>query len=239
MKMEYTAEVLRGWPADGARERLEIVKQGSVLVNGDVVEMQADGTIDKVSATKSNRVGLVVRGNGDSTSAANSYGKYMTPQPTKSITAMSWAGGVVSATSTAHGYATGNLITIAGVTPAGYNGTYTVVVVDANTFTFQLASNPGTVTVQGTAQLSGVSNSGKAVVLWGNYIVRTQNFTAGSWAPGTKVTAASGKFAIASPMSQSGTTPFAVTEGDPEVGFCIRVQGATATESAAITIVAF
>lgn len=241
MKMEYTAEVLRGWPADGARERLEIVKQGVTLVNGDVVSMQADGTVDKVSSTKSKRVGLVVRGNGDSTSAANSYGKYMTPQPTKSITAMTWSGGVVSATITGHGYSTGNLVTIAGVTPAGYNGTYNITVVDANTISFLLASNPGTVTVQGTAQLSGVSNSGKAVVLWGNYIVRTQNFTAGSWAPGTPVTAQNGKYVIAGGQANADGT-YTVTAGntlDPELGYCIRVQGATATESAHIVIVAF
>jgi hypothetical protein len=241
MKMEYTAEVLRGWPADGARERLEIVKQGVTLVNGDIVQMQTDGTVDKVGATKSKRVGLVVRGNGDSTSAANSYGKYMTPQPTKNVTAMTWSGGVVSVTITSHGYSTGNLVTIAGVTPTGYNGTYNITVVDANTFTFLLASNPGTVTVQGTAQLSGVSNSGKAVVLWGNYIVRTQNFTAGAWAPGSPVTAKNGKFEIAAGQGNAdGTyTVTATNTIDPEVGYCIRVQGATTTESAHIVVVAF
>lgn len=239
--MEYTAEVLRGWPADGARERLEIVKQGVTLVNGDVVSMQTDGTIDKVSATKSKRVGLVVRGNGDSSSAANSYGKYMTPQPTKTVTAMTWSGGVVSVTITGHGYSTGNLVTIAGVTPVGYNGTYNITVVDANTFSFLLAANPGTVTVQGNAQLSGISNSGKAVVLWGNYIVRTQNFTAGAWAPGSPVTAASGKYVLAAGQGNAdGTyTVTATNTIDPELGYCIRVQGATATESAHIVIVAF
>lgn len=72
MKMEWTAEVLRGWPLGGARERIESVKSGSTLVNGDIVTKQADGTVDKVGATASKRVGLVIRGNGDSTSAAQS-----------------------------------------------------------------------------------------------------------------------------------------------------------------------
>jgi len=239
--MEYTAEILRGWPADGARERTEIVKQGAVLVNGDVVAMQADGTVDKVGATKSKRVGLVIRGNGDSGSAANSYGKYMTPQPTKSATAMTWSGGVVTVTVAGHGYATGNLLVIAGVTPAGYNGTYNITVVDANTFTFLLGSNPGSVTVQGTAQLAGVSKSGKAVVLWGNYIVRTQGFTAGSWAPGTPVTAQNGKFVIAAGQGNAdGTyTVTATNTIDPEVGYCLRVQGATSSETASVTLVIF
>ena len=37
---------------------------------------------------------------------------------------------------TAHGFSTGDSVIIAGATPSGYNGTYTVTVVDANTFTY-------------------------------------------------------------------------------------------------------
>src|SRR4051812_21927836 len=110
MKMEYTAEIIRGWPADGARERTEIVSQGATLVNGDVVSMQADGTVNKVGATKSKRVGLVIRGNGDSASGQNAMGRYMTPQATSAITA-TWAGGLLTVTHTAHGFSTGNSVT--------------------------------------------------------------------------------------------------------------------------------
>lgn len=228
-KMEYTAEIIRGWPNDGAREKPELVKQGVSLVNGDVVEMQVDGTVDKVSSTKSKKVGLVIRGNGDSSSAANANGRFMTPQPTKTITAMTWASSIVTVTLTGHGYAVGNTVTIAGVTPAGYNGSYVILTVaDANTFTFALASNPGAVTVQGTATLTSLSNnSGKALVLWGNYIAKVSNATAGAYVPGSPVTAASGKFALA-----NGTT-------DPECGFVLQVQGVTATESAHIVISAY
>lgn len=70
--MERVAEVVRGWPGEGALEYDMTIKTGSTLVNGDVVEMQVDGTIDKVSATASERVGLVVKGNGDSSSVLNS-----------------------------------------------------------------------------------------------------------------------------------------------------------------------
>ena len=136
--MDNTVDILRGWPAEGARERLEIIKAGVTLVNGDVVEMQADGTIDKVSATASNRVGLVISGNGDSPSAAN---------------------------------------------------------------------------------------TGKALVLWGNYIARVSNYTAGSWVPGASVTAKSGKFALGT----LGT--------DPEVGYVVKVTAAAANETASVTIV--
>jgi len=68
MKMEWTAEVLRGWPNEGAQERVETVKTSSTVSNGDVVEMQSDGTIDKVGGSKNFAAGLVVRGNGDSAS---------------------------------------------------------------------------------------------------------------------------------------------------------------------------
>lgn len=226
--MEYTAEVLRGWPADGSRERQELIKQGSTLVNGDIVEMQVDGTVDKTSATANKRVGLVIRGNGDSSASANANGIFATPQPAKTVTAMSWAAGVVTVSVAGHGYATGNIVTIAGVTPAGYNGAYSITVTGTGTFTYALAANPGAVTVQGTAtQTSTRSGSGKALVLWGNYIVKVSNATAGAYVPGSPVTAVSGRYALA-----NGTT-------DPEVGYVVKVQGATATETAHITIVAF
>lgn len=69
MKMEYNVRVLRGWPMDGAMERVETIKSGVTLQNGDWVEKQADNTIDKVGATKTNKAGLVIAGNGDSSSA--------------------------------------------------------------------------------------------------------------------------------------------------------------------------
>jgi len=243
MKMEYAAEILRGWPNDGARERVEIVSQGATLVNGDVVSMQADGTVNKVSSTKNKRVGLVVRGNGDSASAANSYGKYMTPQATHSITA-TWAAGVLTVTDTAHGFVTGNQVTIAATagstTFASYNGSYTITVVDANTYTIPFATNNGTITT-GTAQLTGVSSSGKAVVLWGNYIAKISNFTAGSYAPGDPLTAASGKFLKAAGQANAAGA-YTIVAGntiDPEVGFVLRVQGATSTETAHLVICVF
>jgi len=243
MLMEYAAEVLRGWPADGARERLEIVKQGVTVKNGDLVFMQADGTVDKVGATKTKRCGLVVRGNFDSASAANSFGKYSTPQPTMATTAGSYsAAGLVTITVAAHTFVTGNMVTIAGVTPAAYNGTFSIVRLSATQFTYVMpAATVAAISVQGTVQLSGVSSSGKAVVLWGNYIVRTSNFLAGSWAPGSPVTSVNNQYTIAAGQGNAdGTyTVTATNTIDPELGYCIRVQGATATETAHIVIVAF
>ena len=71
---------------------------------------------------------------------------------TKAITSMSWSGSVVTVTTTSpHGFTVSDTIylTITGVTPAGYNGTFLCTITGASTFTYPLSSNPGSVTVQG------------------------------------------------------------------------------------------
>lgn len=117
MKMEYALEVLRGWPQDGALDRVEPIKAGVTVKNGDLVAKQSDGTIDLSGASASNKVGVVVQGNGDSASSAA---------------------------------------------------------------------------------------AGKATVLWANYIARfaSTTFAAGAYAPGSNVTAKSGKLAL-----DAGTDP--------------------------------
>ena len=72
------------------------------------------------------------------------------------LTSVVWAstyGGQVTATTTvAHGIAVGQQFTttIAGVEPAGYNGTYLCLATGASTFTYYLAVDPGSETVAGT-----------------------------------------------------------------------------------------
>lgn len=53
-------------------------------------------------------------------------------------------------TATAHGFISGQPVTIAGVSPAAYNGTYQIVAVDATHFTYALGSNPGAYTSGGS-----------------------------------------------------------------------------------------
>lgn len=69
---------------------------------------------------------------------------------TKTATNVTWLSGVATITSAAHGFTTGNTINISGFTPTAYNGTYVITVVDVNTFTYALVTNPGTMTVAGT-----------------------------------------------------------------------------------------
>jgi hypothetical protein len=76
------------------------------------------------------------------------------------ITSLAWASSTVTAT-----VATGILptvgstftTTISGAVPTGYNGTYIATVASATTFTYALASNPGTETTPGSFTISGTS----------------------------------------------------------------------------------
>lgn len=77
--------------------------------------------------------------------------------PAKVITGLSWALNRATATIAGHGYSTGNTLVVDGNTPAEYNGTYSITVVDANTFWYTLTPNPGPATVLGSAARS---NSG-------------------------------------------------------------------------------
>ena len=71
-----------------------------------------------------------------------------------SIASMAWASGTVTVTTSGpHGFdvATPNVI-IAGVAPDDYNGAFPCTITSSTTFTYALASNPGTVATEGTDQ---------------------------------------------------------------------------------------
>jgi cyclophilin family peptidyl-prolyl cis-trans isomerase len=75
------------------------------------------------------------------------------------VSAASWAAGVATITLSAPSVLqAGDTVTISGMTPAGFNGTFTVTKVPtASTFTFALATNPGAATAFGTAVETGVT----------------------------------------------------------------------------------
>lgn len=139
MKMEHVVEIVRGWPQDGALDRLESIKTGSTLKNGDFVAKESDGTVALSAVAASKKVGVVIQGNGDSASSAA---------------------------------------------------------------------------------------AGKALVLWGNFIAKVGSsaYAAGAYAPGSIVTAKSGKLAL----GVDGT--------DPEYGLVLDVITASATEDAALIV---
>ena len=75
----------------------------------------------------------------------------------ETITGITWAAGVATVTtSVPHGYVVGNDVTISGAIPIGYNGTYTISTVPTTTtYTYALATNPGTNTTPGVVAAGG------------------------------------------------------------------------------------
>ena len=74
-------------------------------------------------------------------------------EASKTITTATWSGGTATYTSTAHGYAIGDLVKVAGITPSGYNITAGLVTAAAaNTFGMLVAGDPGAYSSGGTAQ---------------------------------------------------------------------------------------
>lgn len=65
------------------------------------------------------------------------------------LTSLTSASTTATATKASHGLTTGDVVTIAGATQTEYNGTYTVTVVDNNTFTYTFAGS-GTTPATGT-----------------------------------------------------------------------------------------
>ena len=85
------------------------------------------------------------------------------------ITGATWAAGVATIPATAHTLAAGDKTTIAGVNPSGYNGVVIVTTApDANTFTYALASDPGTYVSGGTsARISNMVFQSYVLTLFG------------------------------------------------------------------------
>ena len=75
---------------------------------------------------------------------------------TKSVAGLNSAGTTATATVTAHGWANSNVVKVSGAVPVQYNGTFTITVVDANTFTYTMASAPDATRARVTAANHGL-----------------------------------------------------------------------------------
>lgn len=69
---------------------------------------------------------------------------------TKSITGATWGSSKSVFTCATHGIPVGANVTVAGMTPSGYDGNYVVTAADTNTFTVAELSDPGTFSSGGT-----------------------------------------------------------------------------------------
>lgn len=86
------------------------------------------------------------------------------------------------------------------------------------------ASAAAGLVIAGNGDSGSASTSGKAVVLWGNFIARVSNFATGSYTPGQELTVKSGKIAPA------------VVGTDPVVGYVLDVVAASSTTTANLVI---
>jgi hypothetical protein len=87
------------------------------------------------------------------------------PQVMQTITRVGTLATVTTAV--AHGLVTGNQIVVSGVTPAAYNGTFKVTVLNATQFTYVMASTPASnATANGTAYaMTSITNTGTGALV--------------------------------------------------------------------------
>jgi uncharacterized repeat protein (TIGR01451 family) len=105
--------------------------------------------------------------------------KWSEPQTVRSVSSLTRSGSTASVTtSVPHGWITGEVITIAGASPAAYNGSRAITVTGATTFTYTVPGTPAT-PATGT-----ITASGPAVVAFPNQVitfhVRARNTGTGS-----------------------------------------------------------
>ena len=134
------------------------------------------------------------------TSDTFTYLNNQTVAPAGSYTARP-ATGKVTATVTAHGYGTGDQITIAGANPSAYNGTYSITKIDNDTFTYTPAAAPG------------ANNTSTAVTASKKTTAARATSTAHGFSDGTSVTIANatptdfnGTYTISVPFLADGVT---------------------------------
>ena len=89
------------------------------------------------------------------------YDAGTTTPVSETIIGASWSGGTVTITAD-NAFAVGNTVTIAGVTPSGYDGTFTISAIgtggNANlTFSYALPSNPGSATQYANATATSLT----------------------------------------------------------------------------------
>jgi parallel beta-helix repeat protein len=81
----------------------------------------------------------------------------------QTVTALTQSLTTATATVTGHGYTTGNTITVFGAVPAEYNGSFTITVTDADTFTYTHGGASGLASpAVGTIQCTKPTNTGDA-----------------------------------------------------------------------------
>jgi hypothetical protein len=163
--------------------------------------------------------------------------------PQSLVSSASWSGGVVTmTTAAAHNLVSNQYVTITGILPSAYNGTYRVTVTDATHFTYALtdpATNPGAYVSGGLVAVAGITST----VMAGT----ATNITATTWSTAGTVTAntaAAHGLAIGQTVYVSGVTPtgyngtYAVTSVPSSTRFTYALANAGLAAGTAFGVVA-
>jgi hypothetical protein len=97
----------------------------------------------------------------------------------KSITGVSWSGGSATFTSSSHGALAGQRVTVSGITPTGYNGSFVITSVSTSTFTVAIPYNPGTYVSGGASGMVYGKNANVWVHLNGGTLTVDPSCTTG------------------------------------------------------------
>lgn len=145
LRAEAGDTVVYGYTSNNA-----IARTVTTAVKKIVTSIGQNGTVVDLDIIDSFPTDLSFTAAGGITSGTNTL--TIVTQTARTITAMSSSGLVVTGTATTHGFSVGDVVTVAGVTPAGYNGVVTITSVPtANTFTYTISTTLPVVTIQGTA----------------------------------------------------------------------------------------
>jgi hypothetical protein len=100
---------------------------------------------------------------------ASVNGKAQRQPAAQEIQSARWEAGVVTFLLPLHGFFVADVVTVAGMTPAGYDGTFTITDVDGDEFSAVLVADPGGVTEFGTTRLrpsAAYGDANPAAILW-------------------------------------------------------------------------
>lgn len=140
-------------PAEVANEDIQRILGAATMTTVYAYGLKIDGHPLYVLTLKEDNITLVF----DLATKLWSQWTYRAAGSAQTLTSLTQSVGIATATKTSHGFSDGDVVTIAGATPAGYNGTFNITKVDANTFTYPVSSSlstpaTGTITATGTTE---------------------------------------------------------------------------------------
>jgi hypothetical protein len=168
--IHYIVAALAGVTQFSGQTALDIDTVTLYYPNGDVA-----GTVD-LNYTHDFTGGLFIE------AFPAKYNVYYSKDPNWSynVSAASWAANVVTLTIGAHNVLVGEKVTVSGITPSGYNGTYTVTAITGTQIKYAKTANPGAYSAGGTVirpPKSVIYDDGKS----GAFTYYSPQLGAGTW----------------------------------------------------------